>query len=122
MVGDEIALAHVDGRRKHLHRIDESELAQVADMVLGDAKIEPRGALGARTQPQAREQVGRGLMTELGVELDVEMVVFIALPGVHRSAESRYQTGARHALQSPESVDGCPKWPKKPQKSTLFVL
>jgi hypothetical protein len=60
-------------------------------------------------------------MAELGVELDVQMVVFIALPGVHGGGESRDQAGARHGTRSLQSVDDCSKWPKKPQKSTFFV-
>jgi hypothetical protein len=60
-------------------------------------------------------------VAELGVELDVQMVVFIALPGVHGGGESRDQAGPRHATRSLQSVDDCFKWPKKPQKSTFFV-
>src|SRR5260370_32043212 len=75
-----MVLADFDRRRKHLDGIDLAELAQVADMVPGDAKVEPGSALRARPEAQAGEQVGRRLVAELGVELDVQMVAFIALP------------------------------------------
>jgi hypothetical protein len=39
-------------------------------------------------------------VAELGVKLHVQMVVFIALPGVYGGAESGDQAGARHAALS----------------------
>src|SRR5450631_2861746 len=95
-----MALADLDRRRQHLDGIDLAELAQVADMVPGDAKVDLRCALRAGPEAQARHQVSRRLVAERGVELDVQMVVFIALPGVDGGAESRDQARARHATLS----------------------
>ena len=60
-------------------------------MVVGRRHGEARGALRARSEAEPAEQVSRRLVAELGVELDVQMVVFVALPGVHGGAESRDQ-------------------------------
>ena len=68
------------------------------------------------------QQVDRRFVAELGVVLDVQMVVFIALPGVHGGGEGRDKFGRGHAQHSLLSVDGRFKWPKKPQKSTFFAL
>src|SRR5260370_27903488 len=92
-----MVLADFDRRRKHLDGIDLAELAQVADMVPGDAKVEPGSALRARPEAQAGEQVGRRLVAELGVELDVQMVVFIALPSVYGGAAKTDPAKAPHA-------------------------
>ena len=100
VIGEQVARADLDRRRQNLDGIDLAELAQVADMVPGDSRREPRGALRARPEAQLRHQVRRRLVPELGVELDVQMVVFIALPGVYGGAESRDQAGARHATLS----------------------
>jgi hypothetical protein len=69
-------------------------------MVPGDAKVEPGSALRARPEAQAGEQVGRRLVAEFAVKLDVQMVIFIALPSVYGGAESRDQARARHATLS----------------------
>ena len=90
-------------------------------MVIAYAQCETRSALCPRSEAESVEQMSRRVMAELGVVLDVQMVVFIALPGVHGRGESRDQAGPRHATRSLQSVDDCFKWPKKPQKSTLFV-
>src|SRR5947207_17389 len=108
-------LTDLDRRRQYLDRIDRPELPQVADMVPNDGWVEPRGALRARSKTQAGEQVGRRLMAEFSIELDVQVVVFIALPGVYGGAESRDQAGARHATLSLQSVDDCPNGLKSPK-------
>jgi hypothetical protein len=90
-------------------------------VIAGGPDLEPDGALGTRSEPELGQQMRRRLVAELGVELDVQMVVFIALPCVHGGGESRDQAGPRHATRSLQSVDDYFKWPKKPQKSTFFV-
>ena len=122
MVDGELVLGDLDRRRADLDGIDDAELAQVANVVVGDTDGGTRGALRAWSEAELMEQVSRRLVAELGVVLDVQMVVFIALPGVHGGGESRDEFGRRHAKPSLLAVDGGLKWPKKPQKSTFFVF
>ena len=82
--------ADLDRRGAHGHRIDDTELAQVADVVLVGANGEAGGGLGTAPETQRDHQMRRRLMAELGVELDVQMVVFIALPSVHGSGVGRH--------------------------------
>ena len=105
-----------------LDGLDDTELAQVADMVALATDDEAGGALRPGPEAEMGQQMGRRLVAELGIELDVEMVVLVALPGVHGSGESRHQVGRLHAAGSLQAVDGRSKWPKKPQEATFFAL
>jgi hypothetical protein len=107
VVGDNLAFADLNRRGVDLDRFDHTELAQVADVIVGCPRDDAGGALGAGAEAQDCQQVGRRLMGKLGVELDVEMVVLVALPGVNGGAESRDQAGTRHAKRSLQSVDDC---------------
>src|SRR5258708_37748806 len=111
-----MALVDLDRRRKYLDGIDHAELAQVADTVPGDAKVDSRCTLRAGPEAQARHQVRRRLVAELGVELDVQVVVFIALPGVYGGSGSGGQAGARHATLFLRLWMGVSKGRKNPQK------
>jgi hypothetical protein len=91
-------------------------------MTLGGAQDMAGGALRAWSEAQPGEQMCRRFVTEFRVVLHVQVVVLIALPGVHGGGKSRDQFGRWHAPASLQSVDGRPKTPKKPQKSTFSVL
>src|SRR5262249_13337392 len=114
--------ADLGGRRYHHNRVDDAQLSQVANVIIAQWQVEAGRTSRSRSQGQVGQQESRCLVAEFVVGLHVQMVVFVALPGVHGSAESRHQVGSGHAEVSLQSVDGCLKWPKKPQKSTLFAL
>ncbi len=89
MIKDEILPADLDGRRVDLDGIDEAELPQVANMVFAWVHDDAGGALCLRSQAEPVKKVRRGFVGELGIELHVQMVVLVALPGVHGGGESR---------------------------------
>jgi hypothetical protein len=100
VIDDHRAVGDLDRRRADLDGIDHAELAQVADVVEIGAHDGVLRRLRARSEAQPVEQVRRRLVAELGVVLDVQMVVLIALPGVHGGGESRDKFGRRHARHS----------------------
>ena len=119
VIGEQVTIADLDRRRVDLDRVDHTELLEVADMVVRGGHAQSRCPLRAWSEPELGKQMRRRLVAELGVELDVQMVVFVALPGVHGGAESRLQFGHWHAGHSLLSVDGRPNG-RKSHRNRLF--